>query len=143
MLVETVILGLWGAAASAFAWRLWREKIGLLSRLEELAAHGEKVGSENQRLQTALSAHESVENNRIRRLEHDLKSPLGVILGYCMLLREFVQGHSDDLPALPLRSVNGIDQAAGKMLQIIETAAGTTAQNAGREEAVVEGTNNS
>jgi signal transduction histidine kinase len=139
MLVATIILGVWGAAASAAAWRLWRDKLGLLTRLQGLAADCEKAGSENQRLQTALSAHESLENGRLSRLEHDLKSPLGVILGYSMLLREFVQGRSDGLPALPLRSVDGIDQAAKKMVQIIEAAARPTVPDAAQVEAAVEG----
>jgi signal transduction histidine kinase len=139
MLVATIILGVWGAAASAVAWRLWRDKLGLLTRLQGLAADCEKAGSENQRLKTALSAHQSLENGRISRLEHDLKSPLGVILGYSMLLREFVQDHSSALPAFPLRSVDGIDQAAQKMLQIIEAAARPTAPDAAQTEAAVEG----
>jgi signal transduction histidine kinase len=74
-------------------------------------------------METALPPDETPENARILRLEHDLKSPLGVILGYCTLLREFVQSQPDRLSALPLKSVDGIDQAAKKMLQIIETAA--------------------
>jgi hypothetical protein len=67
-----------------------------------------------------------------------LKSPLGVILGFSMLLREYLEGRSEDLPPLPLRSINGIDQAAQKMVRIIESAAESAAFHASGEEAVVE-----
>jgi signal transduction histidine kinase len=138
MRVETVILGLLAAAASAIALLLWRSKGKLHARLADLVEHCEAADLENERLRTDLSAREDQERERIVGLEHDLKSPLGVILGFSMLLREYLEGRSEDLPPLPLRSINGIDQAAQKMVRIIESAAECPALHPGGEEAVVE-----
>jgi signal transduction histidine kinase len=135
MPVETVILGLLAAPASAIALILWRSKVSLLARIAEL-------DSENERLRSALSASEDRESGQISRLEHDLKSPLGVILGFSTLLREYLEGRHEDLPPVPLRSINGIDQAARKMVQIIEAAAEGPACASG-EEAMVEEKNRS
>ena len=77
------------------------------------------------------------ERERIARLGHDLRSPLGAIRGFSALLREFVSKHPEDLGAFPLRTLNGIDQASQKMLEIIETAEHESAL-ANCEEAVVE-----
>ena len=96
------------------------------------------LDSENKRLRSALAAREDHESARILRLEHDLKSPLGVILGFCMLLREYVEEHPADLPPLPLRSINGIDQAAKKMVRIVESAAQDSGFHSSGEEAGVE-----
>jgi signal transduction histidine kinase len=123
MRVETIILGFWAAAASAAALLVWRRC--------------EKAGSENERLRSDLSAREDRERERISRLEHDLKSPLGVILGFAMLLREYVEEHTEDLPLRTLRSIDGIDQAAKKMLGIIESAGEGSVSYAHREEALV------
>ena len=130
MRVETVLLGLLAAAASAIAFLVWRSKVSLLARVAGLA-------SENQRLRSALTACKDRESGQICRLEHDLKSPLGVILGFSTLLREYLEGHPEDLPQVPLKSINGIDLAARKMVQIIEAAADGTACASG-EEAMVE-----
>jgi signal transduction histidine kinase len=138
MRVETVILGLLAAAASAIAVLLWRSKVSLQARLAELVEHCQTADSENERLRSALAAREDQECGRIFRLEHDLKSPLGVILGFSRLLRECLEGHSEDFPPLALRSINGIDQAAQRMVRIIESAAEGAPSPAGREEAVVE-----
>jgi signal transduction histidine kinase len=138
MRVESVILALLAAAASAIAVLLWRTKVSLHARLAELVEHCETADLENERLRNALSAREDQECGRVFRLEHDLKSPLGVILGFSMLLREYLEGLSGDLAPLPLRSINGIDQAAQRMVRIIESAAeGTPSPDSG-EEAVVE-----
>jgi signal transduction histidine kinase len=138
MRFETVILGLLAAAASAIALLLWRGKGKLHARLADLVEHCEAADLENERLRSDLSTREDQERGRIGRLEHDLKSPLGVILGFSMLLREYLEGRSEDLPPLPLRSINGIDQAAQKMVRIIESAAESAAFHASGEEAVVE-----
>jgi signal transduction histidine kinase len=138
MRVETVILGLLAASATAIALFLWRGNVTLHSRLAEVAARCEQADSENERLRSALSAREAQERGRIFRLEHDLKSPLGVILGFSMLLREYIEGQSEGPPPLPLRSINGIDQAAQKMVRIIESAADGPAAQASDEQAVVE-----
>jgi hypothetical protein len=138
MRVETVILGLLAAAASAIALLLWRSKVSLHARLAQLVEHCETADSENERLRSALSACEDRECGRIVRLEHDLKSPLGVILGFSMLLREYLERLYEDLPPLPFRSINGIDQAAHRMVRIIESAAEGAASPTSAEEAVVE-----
>ena len=94
-----------------------QQKVSLLARVAGL-------DSENQRLRSALTACKDRESGQICRLEHDLKSPLGVILGFSTLLREYLEGHSEDLCLKFLsRSINGIDLAARKMVQIIEAAA--------------------
>jgi signal transduction histidine kinase len=130
MRVETITLGLLAAAASSIAFLAWRSKVRLLARIAEL-------DSENERLRSALIARKDRESGQLYRLEHDLKSPLGVILGFSTLLREYLEGHYKDLPQVPLRSINGIDQAARKMVQIIEAAADGTSCASG-EEAMVE-----
>jgi signal transduction histidine kinase len=116
MRVETVALGVLAATAAAMDLYLWR-------RLATLAGRCERAESEKTALQSALSALKSDENGRILRLEHDLRSPLGVIRGFSRLLTEFADKHRDDLPGFPVRTVSGIDQAAQKMLQIVEDAA--------------------
>jgi signal transduction histidine kinase len=127
MRAETVTLGVVAAATAVVDLYLWRR----LARAE----------AEKTVLKSALSALKGDENGRISRLEHDLKSPLGVIRGFSTLLKEFVDQHSQDLPGFPLRTVNGIDQAAQKMLQIIEAAAEVESARATREEALVDGEN--
>jgi signal transduction histidine kinase len=112
--------------------------LGLLARLHELGERCEQADSENERLRNALSARQDQERARILRLEHDLKSPLGVLLGFSMLLREYLEEHSAALPPLPLRSINGIDQAAQKMVRIIESAADSPASRTYSEEVLVE-----
>ena len=126
-----VVLGLFAAAASAIAFLLWRGKVSLRTRLVAL-------DSENERLRNVLSARKDQGNARILRLEHDLKSPLGVILGFSMLLREYVEEHPAGPPALPLRSINGIDQAARKMLRIVESASQSPPSDMRAEQAVIE-----
>jgi signal transduction histidine kinase len=143
MRIETVIPGVLAAAAAAIALRVWRNNVTLRARSAGLVERGEKADAENGRLRSDLSARDDRERERICRLEHDLKSPLGVILGFSMLLREYVEGRAEDLPPLPLRSINGIDQAARKMLRIIESAAEGPASDAAGEEAVVEEKNRS
>jgi len=98
MQVETVTLGMTAAAAGVIAVYLWRTNVLLARRLAQ-------------------------ESSRIARLEHDLRSPVGVIRGFSALLKEFADRHTADVPGFPLRTVDGIDQAAHKMLQIIEAAA--------------------
>lgn len=102
MRAETISLGVVAAASAALAFYFWRANVGL---------------------KNALLALKSDENERISRLEHDLRSPLGALRGFSTLLREYVEKHSEALPAFPLKHVNGIDQAAHKILQIIEIAA--------------------
>jgi signal transduction histidine kinase len=109
MRVETVVSGFLAAVASTIAFLQWRGRV--------------VADSENERLRDALAAREDQERARISRLEHDLKSPLGVILGYSTLLREYLEEHAAALPPLAGRSINGIDQAAQKIVRILESAA--------------------
>jgi signal transduction histidine kinase len=97
--------------------------VSLDARLAEVRERCENADSENQRLLSALSARESQEKTRISRLEHDLKSPLGVILGFSTLLRENLEEQYQGRPPFLLSGLDGIDQAAEKMLNIIESAA--------------------
>ena len=98
---------------------------------------GQAAASQATELSQALAARDGEHSQRISRLEHDLKSPLGAILGFSTLLREVVQEDLREAPPAVLKSVNGIDQAARKMLQIIE-AAGTGNSHPEGQEAVVE-----
>jgi signal transduction histidine kinase len=127
MRTGTLIPGLLAAAMSAIALYFWRAKVRLQTQLRAL--------DENYR--RAESGRKREESDRIARLEHDLKSPLGVILGFAQLLREFAEGQAEKLPALPLRCIGGIDQASRKMLQIIEGAAQTSDSESDREKSVV------
>jgi K+-sensing histidine kinase KdpD len=122
MQAENVILGLWAGAASICAAYFWRAKAILQNRLLDSTDYGKKVDSENQRLVDVVSAHKHREQLRIARLEHDLKSPLCVVLGFSTLLRESLETPRQDSSHRLLSCVSGIDQAARKMVQIIESA---------------------
>lgn len=141
MRVETLTLGIVAAAASAMDLYLWRTRASLTRRLAALAERCERAESDKTALESALVALKNEENGRISRLEHELRSPLGVIRGFSMLLNEFVDEHAQDLPKFPLRAVSGIDQAAQRMLQIIEAAANGEPAPRSREEALVPGEN--
>jgi signal transduction histidine kinase len=121
MRLEELILAILAVTSSAIAVYLWRNKVALSRQVRSLTESCRATEAENDRLKQSLSARDHAVDQRMSRLEHDLKSPLGVILGFSTLLREFAQGQS--LPALPLRCISGIDQASRKMLRIIEAAA--------------------
>jgi signal transduction histidine kinase len=111
--ILAVIFGLLAAVACAIAFRLRRNAHTLVHQ-----AVARQAAESAQALATRDIAH----GQRIARLEHDLKSPLGAILGFSTLLREIVQENLSEAPPTVLKSVKGIDQAARRMLQIIETA---------------------
>lgn len=136
MQVQTMTLGIAALAASAIALYLWRTNLSLARRFAALTERYERTESENAVLRRALSAHRDQEGSRISRLEHDLRSPLGVIRGFSTLLKEFVEAHAKDLPGFPVRTVSGIDQATEKMLQIIEASVEANSAPASCEEAV-------
>ena len=138
MQVEIVILSVWAGAASAIAAWLWRGKTTLAARLGGLRDHCQKLDSENQGLIRSLSAHENREKSRIGRLEHDLKSPLGVVIGFSTLIREYLEIHVQQPPPLLLDGINGIDQAAKKMVEIVESAADDESRGLCGEKAAVE-----
>lgn len=140
MRVETLILGIVAVAASAMDLYLWRTSANLARRVAALKGRCECAESEKRALESALASLKSEENNRISRLEHDLRSPLGVIRGFSTLLKEFVENHAQDLPKFPLRTVNGIDQAVERMLRIIEADTDGEAPRS-REDALVQGEN--
>jgi|SRR5580658_4400700 signal transduction histidine kinase len=141
MRTEAVVLGLFSAAASTIAFLSWRTKRTIARRLARLAEQCEKAESDKASLARTLSLHESEENERISRLEHDLKSPLGVILGFSSMLRESIEQNPDQLPALPLKSINAIQKAAQKILTTIDAAVEGKCSHRDQEEAVVEGKN--
>lgn len=111
------------AVACATAFRLWRTTQATARRAAESAQ--------------ALAALDSEHSQRISRLEHDLKSPLGAMLGFSTLLRELVHENLTEAPPGVLKCVNGMEQAARKMLQIIE-AAGSRNSHPDGQEAVIE-----
>lgn len=121
--ISAVSFGLLAAAACGIACHFRRKSHRMSCQAADLAQ--------------ALAARDIEHSQRISRLEHDLKSPLGAILGFSTLLRELVYENLSQAPPSVLKSVNGIDQAARKMLQIIEAAgAGNSQQD--RQEAVIE-----
>ena len=121
MRIELTILGCLAAAASAIACSLWRTKRKIMHRLVDLTAQCEKAESDKAGLMRALSLRAHEETERISRLEHDVKSSLGVILGFSTLLMEAVEQDPRDRP-LPLKNIQAIRQAAEKILQIVDAA---------------------
>jgi len=121
MRFDVVLLGLFAAAASAIALLSLRRSRKLGRRVTDLAAQCAKAESDKASLIRTLSILDSEENERISRLEHDVKSSLGVILGFSSLLRESVE-QGPGIPSLPLKNINAIHQAATKILQIIDAA---------------------
>jgi signal transduction histidine kinase len=121
MRIDVVLLGLFAAAASAIALLSLRRSRKLGRRVTDLAAQCAKAESDNASLIQTLSLLDSEENERISRLEHDVKSSLGVILGFSSLLRESVEQDPGTRP-LPLKNINAIHQAATKILQVIDGA---------------------
>jgi signal transduction histidine kinase len=121
MWIELAALGLGASAASTIALLLWRRNRKLLRRLEDLAIERDQAESDKASLLGTLSTRNSQEDQRICRLEHDVKSSLGVILGFSSLLREAVERDPGSSP-LPLKNINAIHQAATKILQTIDVA---------------------
>jgi signal transduction histidine kinase len=121
MQIEVAALGVFAAAASTSALLSWRRNRGILRRLADLAAQCDQAESDKASLIQTLAIRNSEEDERICRLEHDIKSSLSVILGFSSLLREMVE---NDLrsPPLPLKNINAIHQAATKILKTIDAA---------------------
>lgn len=108
-------------------------------QIQRIARRLAKAECDKVRLEQALAIRVSKENERICRLEHDLKSPLGVILGFSSLLQEFAEENPGKLPPVPLKSISGIQQAARKMLQTIEAAVDGEYSHQDRAETVAQG----
>jgi signal transduction histidine kinase len=121
MRMDVILLALFAAASAAIALLSWRKNRNLGRRVADLKAKCAEVESEKESLLRTLSVLDSEENERIARLEHDVKSPLGVILGFSALLRESVE-QAPGTPSLPIKSINAIQQAATKILEIIDAA---------------------
>ena len=85
MRIDVVLLTIFAAAASAIALLWWRRGRKLGRLVTDLAAQCAKAESDKASLTQALSVLDSEENERISRLEHDVKSSLGVILGFSSL----------------------------------------------------------
>jgi signal transduction histidine kinase len=139
MRIEITILGCLAAAASAIACWLWHTKRKIVQRLVDLTAQCEKAESDKAGLIRALSLRAHEENERISRLEHDVKSSLGVILGFSTLLMEAVEQDPRERP-LPLKNIQAIRQAATKILQIVDAAVQGTNSRASQD-LVVDGKN--
>jgi signal transduction histidine kinase len=121
MRMDVFLLGVFAAASSTIALLSWWKNRSLGRRVADLKAQCAEVESEKESLLRTLSALDSEENERIACLEHDVKSPLGVILGFSSLLRESVE-QAPGTPSLSLKSINAIHQAATKILEIIDAA---------------------
>jgi signal transduction histidine kinase len=120
MRIEVAIFGLFAVAASTIALLLWWKNRNIARRLAYLMAQCEKAESDKESMLRTLSTREADENERIGRLEHDVKSPLGVILGFSALLRESLE--ADPRAAVPLKNIYAIHQSATKILQIVDAA---------------------
>jgi signal transduction histidine kinase len=121
MRMDVFLLALFAAASAAIALLSWRKNLNLGRRVADLKAKCAEVESEKESLLRTLSVLDNEENERIARLEHDVKSPLGVILGFSALLRESVEQAPGSL-SLPIKNINAIHQAATKILEIIDAA---------------------
>jgi signal transduction histidine kinase len=121
MRIDVVLLGLFAAAASAVALLSWRRSRKSGCRLADLAAQYEKAESDKGDLIHKLSVRNHEEDERILRLEHDVKSSLGVVLGFSALLRESME-RDPGTPPLALKNINAIHQAATKIMQTIDAA---------------------
>jgi signal transduction histidine kinase len=121
MRIEAVVSLFFATSASIIAFLSWRTNRKIVRRLAKLAEQCEKAESDKAILTRTLSLRESEENERIYRLEHDVKSSLGVILGFSSLLRESVEHDSGTHP-VALKNINAIHQAATKILQTIDAA---------------------
>jgi signal transduction histidine kinase len=121
MRIEAVVLGFCATSASIIAFLSWRTNRKIARRLAKLAEQCAEAESAKASLTQTLSVRESEENERIFRLEHDVKSSLGVILGFSSLLRELVE-HDSGTPPVALKNINAIHQAATKILQTIDEA---------------------
>jgi signal transduction histidine kinase len=120
MSIEVTILGLFVVVVSAIALLSWRRNRKIVRQLAALIAQCDQAESERASLIKAVSARHVEADERITRLEHDVKSPLGVILGFSALLRESLE-HDPRAP-VPLKNINAIHQAATKILQIVDAA---------------------
>jgi signal transduction histidine kinase len=121
MRIDVVLLSVFAAAMSAAALLSLLRSRKLGRRVTDLAAQCAKAESDKASLIQTLSILDTEENERIFRLEHDVKSPLGVILGFSSLLRESLEQDAGT-PSLPLKNINAIHQAATRILQIIDAA---------------------
>jgi signal transduction histidine kinase len=120
MRIEVVALGLIATTGSLIAALAWWKSQGIARRLADVAAQRDRAESDRATLLGTLSSRNRAENERIYRLEHDIKSSLGVILGFSALLREKVE--DDPASPLPLKNIDAIHQAATKILKTIEGA---------------------
>lgn len=121
MRIEVPALGLFATAASTIALLSCLRNRKIERRLADLAAQRDQAESDKASLIRTLSSRKSEEDERFSHLEHDIKSSLGVILGFSSLLRELVE-RNPGTPPLPLKNINGIHQAATKILQTIDAA---------------------
>ena len=121
MRMDVSLLGLFAAGSTTIALLSWWKNRSLGRRVADLKAQYAEVESEKAGLLRTIAAQENEENQRIARLEHDVKSPLGVILGFSALLRESVE-QAPGTSSLPLKNINAIHQAATKILEIIDAA---------------------
>jgi signal transduction histidine kinase len=121
MRIEAVVLLFFATSASIIAFLSWRTNRKIVRQLAKVSEQWEKAESDKASLLRTLSLRETEENERIYRLEHDVKSSLGVILGFSSLLRESVE-HDSGTPPVALKNINAIHQAATKILKTIDAA---------------------
>jgi signal transduction histidine kinase len=120
MRIEVVILGLFAVVVSTIALLSWRRNRKISRLIAVLTAQCDQAESEKASLIQALSAGDAEADERTARLEHDVKSPLGVILGFSALVRESLE--HDPRAVVPLKNISAIHQAATKILQIVDAA---------------------
>jgi signal transduction histidine kinase len=110
------------AAATLTGFSLWG-RISVGRRLAELTGRYKHAESERSRLERQLAACHAEHGEHLGRLEHDLRSSIGVIVGFSSILIEQAEGGRSVQPSLVLKGANAIHQSAQNSLRILEAAA--------------------
>ena len=121
MRIEVAALGIFAGAASTVALLLWRKNREIVRRLADLGAERDRAESDKQSLARTLALRNGEEDERLFRLEHDIKSSLSIVLGFSALLRESAEQDPRTFP-LPRKNIDAIHQAATKVLKTIDLA---------------------
>jgi signal transduction histidine kinase len=133
--ISSAIFALASATLTGFC--LWG-RISIGRRLVVLAGRYKQAESERSRFEQRLAACEAEHGQHLGRLEHDLRSSIGVIVGFSSILIEQAEGDRGVQPSLVLKSARAIQQSAQKSLRILEAAAELEPGKNHRQVAVVE-----
>jgi signal transduction histidine kinase len=109
-------------ASAVMGFSLWG-RIRIARRLVDLTRRYEAAESQRSKLEQALASCEEEHEERMARLEHDLRSSISIIVGYASILTEQAESGRCPQPGLVLKSASAIQQSAQKSLRILEAAA--------------------